>query len=364
MLLLSVSIVVCVLYFSLILILYFGWHNIPNFEPDGKVDNFTKLSVVVPCRNEEEYLRRLLSSLAQQSYQNFELILVDDHSTDRTQRIMRSVEDAFSDIKIIEATGFGKKNALFEGIQMASGNLIVTTDADCVPSFLWLESIVNFQNESRSDLIIAPVRLRATESIFFELQYLEFTSLVASGAAAAGAGKAILCNGANLAFTKSAWIQSIDDMKFDQPSGDDIFLLQSIKKRGGVIRFLKSEAAFVIAEPSKTIKDFFIQRRRWAAKSPSYTDFDLIFTAIIVLAISIYPFVMIAVSAFEPHFLWLFLMVMGFKLLVDMIFLYSVRSFFHLRKVWLFSILLSIIYPIYIVAVSFSAFFVKPKKWK
>ena len=364
MILFYFCIAVCVFYLLLLIVLFYGWQNIPNFEPDGKVSNHTKLSVVVPCRNEEEFLRRLLSSLAQQSYQNFELILVDDHSTDRTFRIMKSVEDAFSDIKIINAEGFGKKNALNEGIQLASGNLIVTTDADCVPSFLWLESIVNFQNECRSDLIISPVKLRITDSLFSELQYLEFTSLVASGAAAAGAGKSILCNGANLAFTKSAWMKSIDDLKFEEPSGDDVFLLQSVKKRGGVIRFLKSEAAFVIAEPAKTLKDFFIQRRRWAAKSPAYTDFHLIYTAVVVLAISVCPFVILTASLFEPLNLLVLFGVIGVKLLADMLFLYSVRSFFHLRRVWLYSILLSLVYPFYIVVVSFSAFVLKPKKWK
>jgi len=361
--LIVISLIICFLYLILLSAFIFGWKRTPNFEPNGNESVNTKLSIVIACRNEEDHLRRLLSSLAQQSYQNFELILVNDHSTDKTKKIIENVQISFPKIQLVDAIGFGKKNALKEGIQIATGNLIVTTDADCIPSFHWLESIVCFQNSFPSDLIICPLKLFGKSTLFSCLQTLEFCSLVASGAGAAGAGMPILCNGANLAFTKKTWLTSQDDLNEEELSGDDIFLLESVKKRGGVVRFLKSESAFVVTEPAVTLVSFFKQRRRWASKSPAYTDLHLIYTACVVFAISLLPFLLIGFSFFEPQLWVVVFLVFGFKYLIDSYFLFSVRTFFHLQHVCIYSFLLSLIYPFYIVSVGVTALIFKPKSW-
>lgn len=345
------------------LVFIIGWKLIPDFEPTGNELVNTSLSVVIACKNEEEHIRRLLSSIAQQSYQNFELIIVNDHSTDRTKRIIENVQTEFSKIQLIDAVGFGKKNALKEGIQLATGNLIVTTDADCIPSFLWLESIVHFQNHNPCDLIICPVKFLGDSTLFSSLQILEFTSLVASGAGASGAGMPIMCNGANLAFTRKAWLTSQADLHSEELSGDDIFLLQSVKKKHGVIKFLKSDSAIVLTEPSVSLSAFCKQRCRWASKSPAYSDWQLIFTSCVVFSICVLPFVLIGFSFAEHKFLGILLSVLIFKYLLDTLFMLSVRSFFRLRHVAVHSLLLSLVYPFYIVLVSLSSLLFKPKNW-
>jgi cellulose synthase/poly-beta-1,6-N-acetylglucosamine synthase-like glycosyltransferase len=322
------------------------------------------ITVVVACRNEALYLPKLLSSLAQQSFQNFELILVNDHSTDATLEVMKSAERAFKDVKVIDAKEFGKKSALKAAIECAKGNLIITTDGDCIPSFHWLESISSYYKKQPADLIICPVRLTNTESVFSGLQMLEFTSLVASGAAAAGAGMPILCNGANLAFTKKAWLKSQFDLRFDEQSGDDVFLLQSIKKRGGKIRFLKSESAFVSTEAASSISEFIKQRQRWAAKAPAYTDWQIILTACIIFSISLLELLIFAFSMYDASFWKVLIAVLTIKFIADTTFLYSVRNFFQLQKVWFYALILSFIYPFYIVFVTIIGLFFNPKSWK
>jgi cellulose synthase/poly-beta-1,6-N-acetylglucosamine synthase-like glycosyltransferase len=361
--LIAFSLIICFLYLILISVFIIGWEKTSDFEPNGNESVDIKISVVIPCRNEEHHLRRLLSSLAQQSYRNFELIFVNDHSTDTTKKIIEKVQPEFSNLRLIDATGFGKKNALKEGIKITTGNLIVTTDADCIPSFLWLESIACFQNDSPGDLIICPVKLSVNSSLLSSLQTLEFISLVASGAGAAGAGMPILCNGANLAFTKETWLTSQADLHEEVLSGDDIFLLESVKKRGGIIRFLKSESAFVVTDPAQSFSAFLHQRRRWASKSPSFTDWQLILTACIVFTISLLPFLLIGFSVCNSQFWSFVLLVFGFKYLLDTSFLYSVRVFFQLKHVWIYSFLLSLVYPFYIVLVSVSSLILKPKSW-
>jgi biofilm PGA synthesis N-glycosyltransferase PgaC len=360
----SFIILICILYFILVSVFIIGWKKISIFVPKGNELILTGISVVVACKNEEEHVRQLISCLAQQSYQNFELIFVNDHSEDATRNYIKSAQLTFPKIQLADATGFGKKNGLKEGILKATGELIITTDADCLPSFHWLESIACFYMKYQSDLIICPVKLSVKENLFSNLQALEFTSLIAAGAGACEAGMPVLCNGANLAFTKKSWLNSQDGMHEEEMSGDDMFLLENIKKRGGHIRFLKSESAFVFTKPSKTLAEFIRQRRRWTSKSSAYTDWQLIVTSCLVLFVNLGLLVLLSLSFISPVSLFLFLILFLLKYGVDTFFLSSVNSFFQIRNLRIYSFLLSLIYPFYIVFIAVSSFLVKPGKWK
>ena len=361
-----ISILICVLYTAMVLVFIVGWRRIPLFEPVESVNLHSRLSVsvVIACKNEESNLPKLLSCLESQSHKDFELILVNDHSSDTTRSVMEVARTSFLNVKLIDAEFSGKKSALKEGIMAATGSLIITTDADCIPGSDWLKVICSFQDTYPSDLIICPVQMLESKSLFARLQALEFTTLVASGAGAAGAGMPILCNGANLAFTKEAWLQSKHDLVEEQISGDDVFLLQSIKKRGGVIRFLKSKSAIVFTEPAKSLSAFFVQRRRWASKSPAYSDSHLIFTACAVFATSLSVIILAFFSLFYPQLLILLFIILVLKYLADFNLLFSVRCFFQVYHLVINSVLLSIIYPFYIVSVGISALTIKSTSWK
>jgi len=364
MLLIFCIILICILYLILILIFYFGWKQIPQFEPKENEPSNTRISVVVACRNEQDHIPALISALEQQSYQNFELILVNDHSVDQTGNYIKVAQTSFPNIQLLDAVGFGKKNALKEGILSSKSDLIVTTDADCLPSERWLESIVNFQAQFPTDLIICPVRISENGTFFSRFQALEFVSLVASAAGSAGAGMPVLCNGANLAFKKNVWLKCQADLHEEEQSGDDMFLLESVKKQGGTICFLKSESAFVKTKPADNLVEFIKQRRRWASKSTTYTDWQLIFTACVVLAINLLAIILIVLSFYKSVYLFSLIALFTFKCLLDTGFLYSVRRFFKLKNTVVYSFLLSVVYPFYIVFVVVSALVLKPVKWK
>lgn len=352
------------LYFILILIFYVGWRFIPVFNLKTNESCSLSVSIIVACKNESENLLSLISALENQSYKDFELIFVNDHSTDNSNEQLLPILTAFPKSKIIDAEEFGKKNAIKEGILKATGELIVTIDADCIPNVQWIETIIQFQKMYPSDLIICPVKYEDKHSLFSRLQLIEFTSLVASGVGAAGFNMPILCNAANMAFTKKTWLESRRGLHEEILSGDDIFLLESVKKKGGVIKVLKSELAFVTTQSSDSITGFFKQRRRWASKSTAYTDWQIIFTAVIVLFVNLLLMVLLFLSFFYFKYLALFSALFVFKYLVDTLFLNSVKSFFKIKNLWIYSLLLSIIYPLYVVIVGVTALIIKPKSWK
>ncbi|MFZ4726207.1 MAG: glycosyltransferase [Paludibacter sp.] len=355
---------ICIIYILLIIRFMIGWNRIQAFETGENEFANVPVSIVVACKNEEQNIETLMLALKQQTHQNFELIVVNDHSTDNTEQIIENYRPDFAQLMLINGTGHGKKNAIKEGILKAKNELIVTTDADCTPTLNWLETIISFQSQNNCDLIICPVKISCDGSFFTHLQSLEFASLIASGAGAVGAGMPILCNAANMAFTKNAWLESQRDLCEREQSGDDIFLLQSIKRKNGVIKFLKSTAALVETNPAMSLIAFFKQRQRWTAKSTAYTDGQLIFTSLVVFFMSFVQILLLGLSCFYPQFMIAFLMIFAFKYLIDSLFLYSVRTFFQIKHVWINSFFLSLIYPFYIVVVAITALVFKPQTWK
>ena len=360
----SVTVFIGLLYLFLISVFYLGWMHMKAFVPKGDEQIRTKISVIVACRNEENHVLQLIGCMAQQSNQNFELIFVNDHSKDATRNYINKAQEDFPKIRLIDATGYGKKNALKEGILNASGELIITTDADCMPAYHWVESIACFYKKYTCDLIICPVKLSGKNTLFSRLQVLEFTSLIATAAGASGSGMPVLCNGASLAFTKNAWLHAQADLHPEKQSGDDMFLLESVKRQGGKIRFLKSESAFVTTQQAVTLTGFIKQRSRWTSKSNVYTDWQIITTACIVLSINMLLLILLSFSFFNSTafiaFVFLFLLKYG----LDSIFLFSVRKFFQLNNIWIYSFLLSLMYPFYIVFVAFSGLLGKQGSWK
>lgn len=350
-------------YLFIISIFIKGWNKIPYFEIKSTSGSPDKISVVICCRNEARHLPALIEALKVQRCKQFELVWVNDHSTDETLQIMDASVPFFEQVQIINAKAKGKKLALKEGILASSGNLIVTTDADCIPGEHWLESISNFRQQTNADLLICPVKTPSGDSLFTRLQQLEFATLVGTGMSAAGAGMPILCNAANMAFTKPAWLDSIADLHEEEISGDDIFLLLSIKKRNGKIAVLKSREAMVVTGYKKNLKAFVNQRRRWASKSSKYTDWQILTTGAVVAAVSFILFLLFVSAIFFTQLWPVFLSVFLVKFIADYHFLSIIRScfLFQLKVFDVFA--LSLVYPIYVTTVGLSSLVWKRKNW-
>ncbi|MFD2583285.1 glycosyltransferase [Pedobacter vanadiisoli] len=339
------------------LVLYFirGWHRLIYFNPQ-KSDPKTRVSIIVAARNEEENINKTIDDLIAQHYPQAltEIIIIDDHSTDKTAEIVLSYADR--NVKLIKlnedrALNSYKKKAIQTAIGTCSGDLIITTDADCRMGPDWLITIVGLYEEKNYKMISSPVAYFQEKSFFERLQALEFLYLIGLGASTIGNRKPSTCNGANLAYEKNTFyevggFQGIDDLA----SGDDELLLHKIAaKYPDKIGFLKNRNAIVYTHAKETLGDFIQQRKRWASKSTRYKN-----KAIIVLGVLIWIFNLSILSNFVtglfiPGFLTLVFYQLLFKMVVETLFLWDVTGFAKRRSLLILMPVLNVLHIIYMV---------------
>jgi cellulose synthase/poly-beta-1,6-N-acetylglucosamine synthase-like glycosyltransferase len=230
-------------------------------------DVSNKVTVVVAVRNEEQNILNLLNDLNLQTYPYLEIIVVDDHSTDKTRELVSYYCTSSHNTRLLLNQGDGKKQALTTGIHSAQGVIMVTTDADCRVPPGWIESINSTFDDAKVQLAFGLVRMEDT-GVFENIQAIEFASIMGTGIGAFGLGHPVFCNGANLSFRKTAFV-AVDGYKgnLDVPSGDDEFLLRKILAAfPGSVRLLDSPSTLVTTRPNPTLGSLFNQRIRWAGK--------------------------------------------------------------------------------------------------
>ncbi len=352
------------LYLVIISLFLFGWEKIKVYSPIPHHFH-SVISVIIPMRNEEININRLLLDLLQQNYPSklIEVIVIDDHSTDNS---LSEVKPFFSEnihLFSLPEGLTGKKSALNIGIKNAHGDIILTTDADCRVPETWLSTIACYFDDYSPSLLLSPV-CGISHSFFEDMQALEIYSLQGSTAGAAAIHHAIMSNGANLAFPKKIYhdIRYLYEEKKIH-SGDDMFLLHELKcKYPSGIHYLKSKQAAVFTELPSNPSSFFRQRKRWTSKAKFYTDSDTIVTAVIVLGMNVALFSTIIYGIFSEN-IFPFMALFITKSFIDFIFLTRVTSFFgQKRLLWLFPIVQSF-YFLYVCLTVFSAFFTS-NSWK
>ncbi len=342
-----------------------GWQKTDVFEPN-KTIFATKVSVIVPFYNEQESIKECLKSLLAQNIQttSFNIIAINDNSTDQSDAIVKLMAKEHNRIIYLENDKQGKKSALTQAIEYSDSNLIVTTDSDCTYKINWLSTIVNFYQDQNPKLIIGPVLMKKGRGLLSGFQQLEFSSLIMSTAGAAGIGRAIMCNGANLAFPKQVFSELVNPLNDKYISGDDVFLLHNIKKEyPDDIHFLKSKSAVVETMPTKGLKAFFKQRQRWVSKVGGYNDGDTVFTAIVVFVACVLQVIGVLLLFKDIQFYEPLLLLFVVKFLADGLFFYITDNFFGHKKYLPYLLLFEIVYVIYASVVAISGFVIS-KKWK
>jgi cellulose synthase/poly-beta-1,6-N-acetylglucosamine synthase-like glycosyltransferase len=303
-----------------------------------------KFTVIIPARDEEAIIKACLTSVLNQDYPHdlYEVIVIDDHSTDNTAGIVRSLQNRYANLRLIQLQDVlqgqqlnsYKKKAIEYAIGQAKGDWIVTTDADCLVTEKWLQSFSAFIVERKAIFVAAPVKYINTRSFVSVFQCLDFITLQGITAAAVHNNFHSMCNGANLAYSKKAFYEvggfaGIDDIA----SGDDMLLMHKIYKRYPTgIGFLLSRNAVVATKPMPTWKSFFNQRIRWASKAEKYDDKRIFWVLVLVYVFNL-SFVALPVVSFWYPSLWLYWgMLLVAKTLIELWFIYPVALFFKEEK--------------------------------
>lgn len=351
-----ILIVLALIYTLILLYMRRGWSIIPYFKSNTEAIK-TSVSIIIAARNEEDNIARTISAILNQNFpkDKLELIIVDDHSTDKTADIIKSYADQgvkLLQLDIGDALNSYKKYAITKAIEMSSGEIIVTTDADCRMGNNWLRTVVGYFEENDNYMVSSPVVYSEEKNKFEELQTLEFLYLIGLGAAGIGNHSPTTCNGANLAYKKALFFElggfnGIDNLA----SGDDeLFLHKVAEKYASRIGFCKSNDAVVYTDAKPDLASFISQRKRWASKSTKYKD-----KKVVALGISIWLFnlfLIISVFCFVltlPQFNGLLLLAFGIKIIVEFIFMAPIVEFANRKSLLKYVPLLSIIHTVYIV---------------
>lgn len=235
------------------------------------------VSVITAARNEEDSIGDLIGDLVAQDYPSdrCEFIMVDDCSSDRTAEIIdyhASLDGRVRHASTACSTSpfTHKKRAVHEGIMVARGEIIMTVDADCRVPLGWIKGMVS-RFSTGIDLVAGEVSIR-DGGIVADMETLEFFGIQSVSAGLAGIGFPVTCNGANLAYRRSAFdaVGGFDDIGH-LVSGDDDLVMQKIARGNpsGIVYAIDAGLA-VKVDPVPNIREFLTKRTRWVSKILSY----------------------------------------------------------------------------------------------
>ncbi len=371
MLLFYISLFFLIAYGILMQLYFHWWKQAPVFSTTD-MESWVpekKITVIIPARNEAANIGNCLRSLLHQNYPAhlLEIIVVNDESTDETARIVQSFQHA--SVQLIQTdsstTTAPKKNAINTAIKIATGELMVTTDADCTASPDWIRTIAFYHHQTNAVFIAAPVKMKDAGSLLAKFQALDFLTM--QGITAASVYKRFhnMCNGANLAYDKTAFekvngFSGIDTIA----SGDDMLLMHKISKaHPGQIGFLKNTGAIVETAPAANWSEFIQQRIRWASKARYYKEPAIFWVLLLVYFTNFLLIAVVASSIANPIMFGYFLLLCALKFLAEFLFVQSVARFFQQSHLLIYLLILQPVHIIYIVLSGFLGQ-VKTYSWK
>ena len=356
-------------YWGIMLYLRKGWAKLRLINAENKLCK-TSVSIMIAARNEERMIESTIQDILAQDYPAhlLQLIVVDDHSKDRTSEIVLSFIDPR--VKLInlnekEPLNSYKKKAISEAIKVSNAELIISTDGDCRMGPNWLKSIVTLYESGDYKMISSPVSYFEEQNIFEEMQSLEFLFLIGLGASGIGNGNPTTCNGANLAYRRDVFhelkgFQGIDHLA----SGDDeLFMHKVASAYPNGIGFCKSRDAIVYTHAKANLGEFIQQRKRWASKSTSYKNKGIVILGVLIWLFNLSIIITALAGFIDPKFWLIALVTILLKMLAEFIFLIPICRFRERMKLLYYLPLLNLIHIFYLVYIGIAGNSGK-YKWK
>jgi poly-beta-1,6-N-acetyl-D-glucosamine synthase len=271
--------------------------------PDSIPKSIQKpFSVIICARNEAENLRKNLPFILNQKYPNFEIIVVDDDSDDETSEILKQYQQQYPQLRVQYCTNkqrLGKKDALAAGIEAATYNNLLMTDADCRPSSeFWLSEMANkLTDDAKIVLGYGPYTETSGalnkwirfEAIHTALQYFSFSLY----------GMPYMGVGRNIAWKKNLF-DIIGGFKAHAhiPSGDDDLFVSAASTPENTVICISSES-FVYSDAKNTWRNYFKQKRRHLSTGWHYRWQHQILLAIVSLSHTLHYFALFILLFFR-----------------------------------------------------------------
>lgn len=282
-----------------------------------------------------------------QTFKDYEIIWVDDHSGESL--LDKNKEGIYIELG---TDSEGKKAAIRSAVSAASYPRIVTLDADILLSDEVLIQLALWE----SDAMIIPVITEGNAWV-----EAESYGLAGLTVGTAKMKRALMANGACLAFKKSVYENLVMSGE-SYASGDDMFLLEALKRNSCRIDTIRDKNAFVVTRAPKNTKAFIDQRVRWASKSTAIKDMDMLVFGLFTFAYNLGLLIALTFSIYSNSAL-LFVGIFAFKSIIDISLLFLVASRFRRKQYPTIYLLMTVVYPIYVVLMLLVSLLYRPK-WK
>jgi cellulose synthase/poly-beta-1,6-N-acetylglucosamine synthase-like glycosyltransferase len=351
------------LFIALLIVTYIGLSKLKNVN-----NNFLlSVSIIIAARNEEDRILPCLQSLEKLNYpqEKFEIIFVDDCSNDNTPTIIEKHCKNHNNWKLIRIYKKsdeikGKKNALLNGINQSKGEIIFTTDADCIVPENWIKEMINYF-EPNVSMVIGHSPITRKKGLYQKI--LQFDNLFSAVAASAPTklGNPISSIGRNLAYRKSAYEDVGSFLALKQyRSGDDILLTERFHYlNDGKIDFCAHPETYVKTHPPEKFADIFHQQVRKNSKALLKSPSSILFSAILFL----YYLFFLSFPFLFPKYLIVWLIIFVTKFIIEFVDLAKAAKIFNLSHTIKYIPIMQIIYPFHIMLFSVIGIF-QLYQWK
>ena len=238
-----------------------------------KKSDLQPVSVIVCAKNEAENLKNNLPKVLEQDYPNFEVIVVDDGSTDNSQQILLDIKKKYPILHVINESNKelpGKKGALTKGILAAKNEILLLTDADCFPdNSYWLKSMISQYSEEKPIVLGFSPYVKENSLLNYFIRY-ETAYTATQYLSFAIAGMPYMGVGRNLAYKKALFIESKGfERHLNIASGDDDLFVNQIATKSNTQINIQKEA-LVYSIPKSSWRDYYYQKRRHLSTASSY----------------------------------------------------------------------------------------------
>ncbi|KXX68242.1 glycosyltransferase [Flammeovirga sp. SJP92] len=275
------SSLITLLYFLLLLPQYFVWGGVAPYSlwkkrthPNSD-SNPLPVSIIITARNEEKNISKLLHSLIIQDYDCFEIIVIDDRSTDNTSFIVNQFTSKYGNIKKVrlEKTNPNwspKKYALTKGIAEAQYKNFLFIDGDCwVENNNWINTIAPFFHHYEILIGIGLYENKQNNWVSNITQYETFHTAI-QYSSFSNMGINYMAVGRNFGYNKDVYERANGFQKHKKVlSGDDDLFVNQMSNTKNTITIINSNA-LTYSSPEKDWKAWFRQKTRHVSASYHY----------------------------------------------------------------------------------------------